>query len=92
MTKTGKIFKVSNNIYEDQARLLFYYYSKAAERIVQQEEALEQSIAQLQEDYRIIEEKKSTTWKWFLTIVLFFMYFIRNKDYDKQLAEINLWM
>ncbi len=89
MTKTGKIFKVSNNIYEDQARLLFYYYSKAAERIVQQEEALEQSIAQLQEDYRIIEEKKSTTWKWFLTIVLFFMYFIRNKDYDKQLAEIN---
>lgn len=33
---TGKIFKESSNIYEDEARVLFDYYKKAAEKIVEE--------------------------------------------------------
>ena len=89
MTKTGKIFKDSSNIYQDQARLLFNYYAQAAERIVRQEETLEQQINQLVQDKQEIEKKRSDTWKWLLTIVAFFMYFIRNKQYDEQMAAID---
>ena len=34
---TGKIFKESSNIYEDEAKILFDYYRKAAEKIVGEE-------------------------------------------------------
>ncbi|MBP5771461.1 MAG: hypothetical protein J6W75_08895 [Bacteroidaceae bacterium] len=89
MSTTGKIFKESSNIYQDQARLLFNYYEQAAERIVRQEEAIEQDIETLEEDRAGVELKKSDTWKWFLTIVLFWMYWVRNKEYDRQIAAIN---
>lgn len=89
MTSTGKIFKESSNIYQDEARLLFNYYEQAAERIVREEERLEEEIKQLEEDREGVEAKRSDTWKWFLTIVLFFMYWVRNSAYDKQIAAIN---
>lgn len=89
MTTTGKIFKESSNIYQDEARLLFNYYEQAAERIVRQEEKLEDEISQLEQDRAEVELKKSDTWKWFLTIVLFFMYWIRNNEYDRQLEAID---
>lgn len=41
---TGKIFKESSNIYEDQAKILFDYYKKAAEKIVEEEIDLENKI------------------------------------------------
>ena len=89
MTSTGKIFKDSSNIYQDEARLLFSYYEQAAERIVRQEEKLEEEIKHLEEDREAVELKKSDTWKWFLTIVLFFMYWIRNNEYNHQIEAIN---
>ena len=89
MATTGKIFSDSSNIYQDQARLLFNYYEQAAERIVRQEEAIEKQISELEKDREQVETKKSDTWKWFLTIVLFFMYWVRNNQYDKQIAAIN---
>lgn len=89
MTSTGKIFKESSNIYQDEARLLFNYYEQAAERIVQEEERLEEEIKQLEQDREEVEKKKSTTWKWFLTVILFFMYWIRNKSYNRQIEAIN---
>ena len=89
MNSTGKIFKDSSNIYQDEARLLFNYYEQAAERIVQQEEKLEREIGQLESDRAEVEQKRSDTWKWLLTIIAFFMYFIRNKEYDEQMAEID---
>lgn len=89
MTSTGKIFRDSSNIYQDEARLLFNYYEQAAERIVRQEEKLEEEIKNLEEDREAVELKKSDTWKWFLTIVLFFMYWIRNNEYDRQIEAIN---
>lgn len=41
---TGKIFKESSNIYEDEARILFDYYKKAAEKIVEEEIDIENKI------------------------------------------------
>lgn len=38
---TGKVFKESSNIYEDEAKILFDYYKKAAEKIVEEEIDLE---------------------------------------------------
>ena len=31
---TGKIFSTSDNVYQDQAKILFDYYKQAAEKIV----------------------------------------------------------
>ena len=89
MATTGKIFSDSSNIYQDQARLLFNYYKQAAERIVRQEEALEKQIKELEEDREQVELKKSDIWKWFLTIVAFFMYWVRKNEYDRQIEAIN---
>lgn len=89
MPTTGKIFSDSSNIYQDQARLLFNYYEQAAERIVRQEEALEKQIKELEEDREQVELKKSDIWKWFLTIVAFFMYWVRKNEYDRQIEAIN---
>lgn len=89
MSATGKIFADSANIYQDQARLLFEFYEKAAQNIVSQEEKIENQIQQLQNERAEVELKRSDTWKWFLTIILFFMYWIRNKQYDTRMAEID---
>ena len=89
MANTGKIFSDSSNIYQDQARLLFNYYEQAAERIVRQEEAIEKQIKDLEADRTQVETKMSDIWKWFLTIVLFFMYWVRKKEYTKQIEAID---
>ena len=68
MSKTGKIFKESSNIYQDQARLLFNYYEQAAERIVRQEEAIEERIRQLEEDRDAVELKMSDIGSGFLRL------------------------
>lgn len=41
---TGKIFKDSSNVYEDEAKVLFDYYKKAAEKIVSEEIECEKKI------------------------------------------------
>lgn len=41
---TGKIFKESSNIYDDEAKILFDYYKKAAEKIVGEEIDCEKKI------------------------------------------------
>lgn len=89
MTTTGKIFKDSSNIYQDEAKVLFNYYQQAAERIVREEERIEKEIASLEADKKQIEEKASTCWKWFLTIILFFMYWVRKSKYNKEIAEVD---
>lgn len=47
---SGKIFKTSSNIQQDQAKILFEYYKQAAERIVSEEERLEKEIAVCKEN------------------------------------------
>ena len=58
---TGKIFEESNNIYDDQARVLFDYYKKAAEKIVSEEIDLENKITSSEEliKQKTDEEKKA---------------------------------
>lgn len=86
---TGKVFAQSENIYQDQAKLLFDYYMRSAEKIVQEEERLELVIADLEKQKKRLEEEISKLWVWFLTIILFFMYFIKKNGFMKQIAEID---
>ena len=59
---TGKIFKESSNIYEDQAKVLFDYYKKAAEKIVEEEMAIEEKVKTAIEK-RNSSEKKQKSYK-----------------------------
>ena len=70
---TGKIFKESSNIYQDQAKILFDYYKAAAETIVAAEIAEEQNKADLirQRDEMIAVRNKSKT----IAIVMFALFF-----------------
>ena len=40
----GKVFSSSQDLYQDQAKILFDFYKDAAEKIVSQEEELEKKI------------------------------------------------
>ncbi len=84
---TGKIFPESNNVYQDQAKILFNYYSQAAEKIVAEEERIEKQIAVLEEEKTTLQTEISKLWVWFLTIILFFVYFIKKSGLEKQIAE-----
>lgn len=85
----GKIFKESSSVTQDQARVLCDYYLDAAERIVAEEERLEAAAKALMEEKAQLEEKISGLWVWFLTIILFFVYFIKKSNLEKQIADID---
>lgn len=85
----GKIFPTSGNIYQDQARILFNYYKTAADRIVTEEERLEADIEALRAERAVYEEKLSKTWYWYLTIILFFMAFVKKSEFTKKIEEID---
>lgn len=55
---TGKIFKESSNIYEDEARILFDYYKKAAEKIVEEEIDLENKIEEATNNKNTSQERQ----------------------------------
>lgn len=55
---TGKVFKESANIYEDEARILFDYYRKAAEKIVEEEIDLENKIEEATNNKNMSEERQ----------------------------------
>ena len=86
---TGKIFPESSNIYQDQAKILFNYYRQAAEKIVAEEERIEHEIAILEEEKAARNKDISGLWVWFLTIILFFVYFIKKSNLEKQIAAID---
>ncbi len=85
----GKIFPTSGNIYQDQARILFNYYKTAADKIVTEEERIEARIKELKDERAEFEEKLSKTWYWYLTIILFFMAFVKKSEYTKKIEEID---
>lgn len=80
---SGKIFPGSSNIYQDEAKILFNYYKMAAEKIVSEEERIESEISDLESQRSGYEEQLSKAWYWLLTIILFFMYFIKKKEFRK---------
>lgn len=85
----GKIFKESSNVYQDQAKILFNYYQQAAEKIVREEERIENEIKVLENEKNKLEMEISGLWKWFLTIILFFVYFIKKNALKKQVDSID---
>ncbi len=54
---TGKIFKDSSNVVQDQAKILFNYYQQNAEKIVREEERIEGEVLKLEEVRRQKEER-----------------------------------
>jgi hypothetical protein len=86
---TGKIFPESSNIYQDQAKILFNYYRQAAEKIVAEEERIEHEIAVLKEEKAARNKDLAGLWVWFLTIILFFVYFIKKSNLEKQIAGLD---
>ena len=87
---TGKIFPESNNIYQDQAKILFNYYSQVAEKIVAEEERIEKQIAILEEEKAVLQQKIAGLWVWFLSIILFFVYFIKKNALEKEIAQKDI--
>lgn len=55
---TGKVFKESSNIYEDEAKILFDYYKKAAEKIVEEEIDLEKKIEEAVNNKNTSQERQ----------------------------------
>lgn len=86
---TGKIFPESNNIYQDQAKILFKYYRQAAEKIVQEEERIEKEIAILEEEKSFKDQELSKTIYWLFTIILFFVYFIKKNQITKEIDDLD---
>lgn len=87
--KNGKVFSSSDNIYQDQAKILFNYYQQAAEKIVKEEERIEREIEVLKVQRQEIELEMSKLWVWFLTVILFFVYFIKKNDCQKRIDDID---
>ena len=60
---TGKVFRESSNIYQDQAKVLFDYYKKAAEKIVSEERKIEADLKDLNNLSTTLNQKVETAKK-----------------------------
>lgn len=79
----SKIFMESNNVDQDQAKILFIYYQQMAEKIVQEEERIEKEIAKLEEEKTVLNQdlSKAKLWKWVLCILIIpFIYFLMKEN------------
>ncbi len=52
-------------------------------------ERIEGEIATLEAEKRALETEKGSLWNGFLTIILFFVYFIKKNELDKQIMQID---
>jgi len=90
---TGKIFRESDNIYEDQAKVLCDYYLKKAEEIVAEEQHYEKKIEVLLKEKKSLSQKLSKTnlFKWALAIFIipYVIYAIKARDIKKKIASID---
>jgi hypothetical protein len=84
---SAKIFKDSDNIYQDQAKILFDFYSKAAEKIIAEEERIEEKIKKVETEKKILKLKLSgflyQIWVFILRI------FGKKTHLEKQIEEIE---
>jgi hypothetical protein len=89
----GKIFAESDNLYQDQARILFDFYAKAAEKIVREEERIEKEIAILEEEQAALNKSISEAklYKWLLCILIipFIIYQIKENKLRGELEHID---
>ncbi|MDP3452721.1 MAG: hypothetical protein Q8R90_07165 [Bacteroidales bacterium] len=89
----GKVFKDSDNIYQDQAKILLDFYEKAAEKIVFEEKLIEKKISELEEEASIIQRdiSKASLMKWVLLILIipFFIYLSKESSLKKNKSIIT---
>ncbi|MES2063522.1 MAG: hypothetical protein V4456_16460 [Bacteroidota bacterium] len=89
----GKIFAESDNLYQDQARILFDFYVKAAEKIVREEERIEKEIAVLEEEQATLHKSISQVklYKWLLCILVvpFIIYQMKENKLRKEMSEMG---
>ncbi|HEY4193968.1 MAG TPA: hypothetical protein VGM63_00415 [Mucilaginibacter sp.] len=89
----GKIFAESDNLYQDQARILFDFYAKAAEKIVREEERIEKEIAVLEEEKagitKSVAEARLYKWLFCILIVPFIIYHLKENRLKAELAAIE---
>ena len=89
----GKITPESNNLFQDQAKILFNYYVQMAEKIVHEEEHIEKEIAKLKEELSILDTDllKTRRLKWFLCILIFtFIYFtVKENGLKKKIISLD---
>lgn len=89
----GKIFAESDNLYQDQARILFDFYAGAAEKIVREEERIEKEIAVLEEEQVALNKSISDArlYKWLLCILIipFIIYQLKENKLRVELGDIG---
>ena len=75
---TGKIFKDSSNVVQDQAKILFNYYQQMAEKIVREEERIEGEVRKLDAEKLNVEISIDSKFK---RIVLWFKRKLKKNSY-----------
>ena len=88
---TGKIFKDSSNVVQDQAKILFNYYQQMAEKIVREEERIEGEVRKLDAEKLNVEISIDSKFK---RIVLWFKRKLKKTREELQsiidrIAEFN---
>ncbi|GAB1472899.1 hypothetical protein MASR2M69_03400 [Bacteroidota bacterium] len=90
----GKVFKDSENIYQDQARILLDFYEKAAEKIVFEEKVIEKKISELEEEAsglkRQISNLSLLKWLTIILIIPFIIFLIRENSVKKAKEQIDI--
>ncbi len=90
----GKVFKDSENIYQDQARILLDFYEKAAEKIVFEEKVIERKISELEEEATNLKRQISNLsvlkWLTLILIIPFIIFLLRENSVKKAKAQIDL--
>ena len=90
----GKVFKDSENIYQDQARILLDFYEKAAEKIVFEEKVIEKKISELEEEASNLKRQISNLsvlkWLTLILIIPFFIFLFRENSVKKAKEQIDL--
>ncbi|MDD4293829.1 MAG: hypothetical protein PHI95_07880, partial [Bacteroidales bacterium] len=90
---SGKIFKDSSSIYQDQAQILLDYFEQAAEKIVKDEEQIEKKISSLEEERKGIKRELSKVIlrKWMFGIFVFpiLYFYLKQETLKKKIAALD---
>ena len=90
---SGKIFKDSSSIYQDQAQTLLDYFEQAAERIVKDEEQIEKKISSLEEERKGIKRELSKVilrkWMFGIFVLPILFFYLKQETLKKKIAALD---
>lgn len=87
----ARVFPQSNNVVQDQAKILFDFYLQAAEQIVAKEEKIEQELQDVEKKIKDVERSYGDDWILLLLFVLIipiFIFFARSDEKKKRLDKL----